>query len=259
MCDGGNAFIMQPFLLDWIMNIEIMLGDLRIRLGLRFPQTAGFADGFITKRDCDACDVFVPDEDIPRYPLVCTSGVLDPFSEWYMLMARTSAYLLKHDRVLLHGVSFLWEGKAWILTAPSGTGKTTQLRHWQRLYSDEIELINGDKSVLCLRENGSLWVCPSPWTGKEQDAGYSSGELGGIILLRQAASNTLRPLVPRESVRPLFSQFLMLGDTEEEVRAAGKLLDALVSKTPIWRLDNLGDEDSARLTHDSLFEVGERS
>ena len=82
---------MQPFLLDWIMNIEIMLGDLPVRLGLNFPETAKFADGYISNPDCGDCDVSVPDEDIPRYPLVCTSGVLDPFSEWYMLMARTSA------------------------------------------------------------------------------------------------------------------------------------------------------------------------
>ena len=236
------------------MNIEIELAGVRLRISLRLRETVKYFRPFITRSDCDGWDIRVEDEDIPRYPLICPSGVLDPFSEAYLLMPRASAFLLKHDRALIHGVSFVWRGRAWLLTAPSGTGKTTQLRHWQRLCGDELEIINGDKSVLALETDGSLRLHPSPWTGKELDAGTVSAPLAGVVVLRQADHNAISLLKPRESVFALFQQFLNLCDDAEEAHAIEGLETRLIESVPVWRLDNLGDEDSARLTIQTLSE-----
>ena len=236
------------------MLVEISLAGVTVRLRLRLPETLRYFSGFLTGRTCEALDVSLPEDEVYRYPLICPSGVLDPYGEFYMLMARTSTFLLRQKRVLIHGVSFLWQGKAWLITAQSGVGKTTQLRHWQRLYGDEIQIINGDKTVLEQKEDGSFWLHPSPWTGKEGDAGWNSGELAGILVLRQENENRICRLAPKDSVVTIYSQFLMLSDTEEETRLAGRLEDGLLRRMPVWRLDNLGDEASTRLTHDTWME-----
>ena len=236
------------------MLVEISLAGVTVRLRLRLPETLRYFSGFLTGRPCEAWDVSIPEDEVFRYPLICPSGVLDPYREFYMLMARTSAFLLQRNRVLIHGVSFLWQERAWLITAQSGVGKTTQLRHWQRLYGEEIQIINGDKTVLEQREDGSFWLHPSPWTGKEGDAGRDSGKLAGILLLRQEEENRICRLAPKDSVVPIYSQFLMLSDTEEETRLAGRLENGLLRRVPVWRLDNLGDEASARLTHDTWME-----
>ena len=236
------------------MNIEIKLADTKLRLSLRLTDTKRYFEPFITMEDCKAWDIRVEEEDISRYPLICPTGVLDPFSEAYLLMPRVSAYLLKYQRALIHGVSFVWRDKSWLITAPSGTGKTTQLRHWQQLYGSEIEVINGDKSVLALHADGSFLIHPSPWMGKEKDAGTASAPLGGIVVLRQADYNTIRRITPRESVLEIYRQFLNLGDDPEEVLAIGRLESRLLDTIPVWMLENIGDEDSARLTHRTLSE-----
>ncbi len=236
------------------MNIEIELAGLRLRLGLQLPETARYFQNYITAVGCPAYDVTLDPEDPGQYPLVCFDGVLTPHAEEYMLIARASQFLLRHRRVVIHGVSFLRHGKAWLITATSGTGKTTQLRHWQRLWPEEIELINGDKTVLQLREDGRLWLHPSPWTGKERDIGTANGELGGIVVLQQADHNSIRRLTPRESVLRVFQQFMILGDTEEEVRAACEIEDSVLHSVPVWLLENLGDETSAALTRECLDE-----
>ena len=236
------------------MNIEIELAGIRVRMALRLPETKRYFDAYITQNDCPDWDVRVAEEDPADYPLICPSGVLDPESEAYLLMPRVSALLLRHRRVMIHGVSFAWRGKSWLITAPSGTGKTTQLRHWQRLWGGEIELINGDKSVLALQEDGSFWLYSSPWTGKEGDTGKASAPLGGIVILQQADHNEIRRLAPRESVLRIYRQFLNLGDEPQEVRAMGDLESRLLDGTPVWLLENLGDENSARLTHRTLAE-----
>ncbi len=236
------------------MNLAIELAGVRLRMQLRFPQTARAFRDYLVEENCEGWDIRVEDGDTELFSLICPEGRFTPLNEEYILMARASSFLLSRRRVMFHGVSFVWRGRAWLITALSGVGKTTQLRHWQRLYGEEIQIINGDKTVLELREDGSFWLHPSPWTGKEGDAGRDSGKLAGILLLRQEEENRICRLAPRDSVVPIYSQFLMLSDTEEETRLAGHLEDGLLRRMPVWRLDNVGDEASARLTHDTWME-----
>lgn len=236
--------------------IEIEISGLSMHIGLRFAKTADFFHGYIVNDDCGDCDVYVPEEDVSLYPLICPDGTLDPRSEFYMLMARASEFLLQQGRILFHGVSFLWRGRAWIITAESGVGKTTQLRHWQRLFGDEIVVINGDKCVI-RHEDGRVFVDPCPWAGKEGDAGFTGGELAGIICLVQAAENTIERISPRNSAIRVFSQFLFLADDASQVRAAARIEEAMLEASPVWLLKNLGDEASALLTHQTLSEYEE--
>lgn len=240
------------------MNIEITLAGVPLRISLRLEETARYFENEPTFREAEGWDIRVEDEDLKRYPLICPTGVLDPFSEAYLLMARASVFLLQYRRVLIHGVSFVWHGCALLFTAPSGTGKTTQLRHWQRLFGKQINLINGDKSVLALRDDGSFWLHPSPWMGKERDVGFASAPLGGIVLLEQADHNSIRRIAPRESVLRIFQQFLVDGEDPKTAHALGALEDRLLYITPVWLLENLGDEASARLTYQTLLEYEEQ-
>ena len=234
------------------MNIRIELAGVPLRIGLNLDETKRYFKGFITEENCEGFDIKVNEEDIKEFPLICTNGILDPFSETYVLMIKACDFLLDYNRVIIHGVSFVWHDKAWLITAPSGTGKTTQLRHWQRLWNDEIQLINGDKSVLELRDNNELWLHPSPWMGKEKDYGDSSGKLAGIIVLEQADHNSVKIIKPAESVLQIFQQFLFLGKEAEHVRNVGKIETVMLDTLPVWLLENLGDEESARLTYETL-------
>lgn len=225
-----------------------------MRISFRLPETRRYFESFITRSDCDGFDIRVEDEDPALFPLICPTGVLDPFSEAYLLMSHASAFLLPYQRVLIHGVSLVWHGYSWLITAPSGTGKTTQLHHWQQLWPDEFELINGDKSVLALCDDDRFWLYPSPWMGKEKEFGTASAPLGGIIVLEQAGQNEMCRLTPRDSVLRIFQQFLFLGLHASEVRAVGALESRLLADTPVWLLKNLGDEASARLMRQTMLD-----
>jgi len=97
-----------------------------------------------------------------------------------------------------HGAVFSWHGRAFMFTAKSGTGKSTQLKNWLQLYGDEINIINGDKPILAIRDDQVL-VYPSPWKGKE---GWGQDDvmlpLAGIIFLEQDRINEIRKMNIRE-------------------------------------------------------------
>lgn len=171
--------------------------------------------------------------------------------EFNELCPRASDVLLPFRRCAFHGVAFLWRSKAYIFTAPSGTGKTTQYVLWKMLYGDEIGVLNGDKPVLESRDDG-LWVHPSPWMGKEGMGRAESAPLGGVIYLAQGQENTIRLMRPRESVVPVFAQFLFTAPGPEAVEQVCRLEEDMLRTVPVWLLTNRGDEASARLTHDTI-------
>jgi len=75
----------------------------------------------------------------------------------------------------------------------------------------------------------------------------------GTAFLWQGKENTITRLTPQEAVIPIYKQFLYLPEKEEHIRAVCRLEDALLRHIPVWKLVNLGDLDSAQLTHDVLL------
>ena len=231
----------------------IQLAGIPLRIGFRLPETAKYYSRFLLQEDCPEYDIAITEEDIDTYPEQCADGVLHPYDEHYMLIARASQFLLKRHRVLIHGVAFVWKGKAWLITAPSGTGKTTQLRHWCTCFSEEVQVLNGDKPLLECREDGSVWVHSSPWRGKEK-LGMPDlhAPLAGIILLERGNHNEMVRLTREEAVLPLFIEFVAYPENEEQIRGQEQILRQILDAVPVWKLINLGDEESAKLTQKTL-------
>ncbi len=146
----------------------------------------------------------------------------------------------------------MFRGRAILLTAPSGVGKTTQFLNWQRLYPGETAVINGDKPLLESRSDGQIFVHTSPWCGKERLSGNHVAPLGGVVLLARGDENCLVPLSAREAAAPLMMQFLARPETEAEIRALTSILDRMMRACPVLQLTNRGDDASTELLRDAL-------
>lgn len=177
----------------------------------------------------------------------------EQYIEYMELYNRIADQMLNYDRVGFHGVAFLWQGKAWIFTALSGTGKTTQYVLWKSMFGDEIQMINGDKPFLSFHDD-EIILHPSPWAGKECLSQKITVPLGGIILLEQSKDNKICRLSPSEAAGMLFLQFMFSRETAEDVRKICELEEKLLTKISVWKLMNRGDKDSAKLCHDTLLE-----
>ena len=176
----------------------------------------------------------------------------ESFAEYNLLLGRFASLLLPYGRCLFHGVALAVGDRAYLLTGPSGVGKTTQYRLWKQLFGDGVRLICGDKPILEFREDGDILVHPSPWMGKERLPGGRAARLAGIVCLEQGPGNSIAPLPVSRAVVPLYTQFLYEPAAEAELRQTAAMLDRLLRAVPVWRLVNVGDEASARLTHDTL-------
>ena len=184
-------------------------------------------------------------------------GTPDGFVEYKSLIGLTAVELLKYDCCIFHSASFVWRGRTFLLTAPSGTGKTTQYLNWQRLFPSEITMICGDMPVLERREDGSVWAHPSSWNGKEKIGSRLCAPVAGIVLLEQGKENHIRPLSARDAVMPFFEQFVVRPDTEEQIRALARLMDQMLRNIPCFKFVNLGDDASTTLLRETLTSLAE--
>ncbi|MEI3103916.1 MAG: hypothetical protein V8S97_07025 [Oscillospiraceae bacterium] len=170
--------------------------------------------------------------------------------EYMELCPAISSAITVFDRIVFHAVSFIWKDLAWLVTAPSGTGKSTHYCLWKLLCPDEIQIINGDKPIVYI-ENDEAFVTTSPWTGKENMSQRLTAKLGGIIVLEQSDSNEITRLTVHESAGKVFSQFLFDCNTEQEAKTACRIAEKML-KTPVWLLKNRGDIESAKLCRKTL-------
>lgn len=175
----------------------------------------------------------------------------DPaYVEYMELCPAISSALTAFDRIVFHAVAFIWKDLAWLITAPSGTGKSTHYCLWKLLCPDTVQIINGDKPIVYI-QNDEILVTTSPWTGKENMSQHLTAKLGGIVFLEQAKANEICRLTTHESAGKVFSQFLFECNNEQEAKSACNIAEKLL-KTPVWLLKNRGDIQSAQLCRDTL-------
>ena len=177
----------------------------------------------------------------------------ESFTEFNLLLEHICNLFLPYDRCLFHSVAICVDNRAWLITAPSGTGKSTQYRLWKELYGNKVRLICGDKPILEFQSSGDIIVHPSPWRGKERWLGSGPAKLAGIVYLEQGEYNSIRRMSVSEAVVPLYTQILYQPEDETELRQAAAMLDRILRQIPVWKLVNIGDEESARLTYETLY------
>ena len=170
------------------------------------------------------------------------------------LAALISDSFMPYNRLVFHSVAFFWNGKAWLITAPSGTGKTTQYRNLKKLYGNRIQIICGDNPVLHFQDDGIIMVYPSPWNGKENYRGAVAAPLGGIVWLLQNRENNIKRLPPRDAVVPIFRGINTYSRTPELVHQMFRLEERMITTVPIWKFENTGTLTSSKMLMKCLAE-----
>lgn len=121
------------------------------------------------------------------------------FSRGYLedvcLYRSIAEQLPRFDAFVFHGAAVNIDGAGFIFTAPSGTGKTTHVKLLMENYPDRVSIINGDKPVIRFYDDG-VYVCSTPWAGKEDMKTNTRARLRGICILRRGESNSIRRIEP---------------------------------------------------------------
>lgn len=233
-------------------NINILLAGIPLTIRLRYPDSLFLLAPYRTDL-APVAEAQVPTEHIERVRHLYTPDVSTGYIEATEIAAFAGGALLPYNRAVFHAVAFTWQDRGYLLTAPSGTGKTTQYALWKTLYGSEVQMINGDKPALSF-EGERITIHPTPWAGKENMSQMRTAPLAGIVLLEQAQTDEIRLLQPTEAIARIFCQFMIPAEQTEEAVAVAAMTDRLLRETPVWLFRNRGLRDGTKICRDALLQ-----
>ena len=136
--------------------------------------------------------------------------------------------LALHDYCIgLHGVTLVIRNEIVILSAPSGTGKTT-LSKLLETYSDAI-VINGDFALLRPTEDGVIYE-PTPFCGSSARSLNHRLKVNRVVFLEQGKSNIWRELNGREALTSFLSNsFVPEWNSGFEEKIASSIINCIAA------------------------------
>ena len=169
----------------------------------------------------------------------------------YMTTGSSFYYnLVRFHGMMLHASCVVVDGKAYLFSAPSGTGKSTHVQLWLKLFGDRAFVLNDDKPALRVID-GKIYVYGTPWSGKFDCSVNTRAELGGIAFVKRAEENSMRLMQPTEAIYGLMDQ------TVRKVSACDQLtfmdtIDKIVSSNKIFELCCNMDISAAQLSYETM-------
>lgn len=157
--------------------------------------------------------------------------------------------LLMHDGFQLHASSVILNGKAYLFSAPCGTGKSTHTEKWVRLFG--ARYLNDDKPAVRLFD-GKWMAYGTPWSGKHDLSTPEGASIGAVVFLKRGSENVIRPVKAAEAVPFLFSQMAMVQPRVHTERMLD-LADKFLRTVPVWELTCRNDDEAAYVSHAALL------
>ncbi len=158
--------------------------------------------------------------------------------------------LLRYDGFLLHSSAVVVDGRAYLFSAPSGTGKSTHTKLWLKKFGDRAFILNDDKPAL-RRENGVWYAYGTPWSGKYDINTNARVPIAGICFLSRGKTCSIAPYSGSKAV---------LAFLEQTVRPAGTayrtslmtLLQQLMAEVPVWQMACNMDMEAADVSYHAM-------
>lgn len=158
--------------------------------------------------------------------------------------------LLNFDGFQLHSSAVVVDGKAYLFTATSGTGKSTHTTLWLNMFGDRAFILNDDKPALRLID-GVWYAFGTPWSGKHDISVNTRVPVAGIAALERAETNSIEPFGGKDAILAILRQSNRPKAMEYRVKLL-ELLDKLITQVPIWRLQCNMDPEAAVISYEAM-------
>lgn len=174
----------------------------------------------------------------------------DPFLERTTIQRKVADQLLLRNTLLLHGSTVSVDGRAYLFTAPCGTGKSTHTRLWRELFGERAIMINDDKPFLQITSSG-VYAYGSPWSGKHGLDTNICVPLQGICLLHRGKENIIKGIEPERAIATLRHQAYTPTDVSMLPKSLS-LVDTLAQRVPLWEMYCNKEAEAAMVSYSAM-------
>lgn len=224
-----------------------------------FQSTREYCRPYLTEKDPEFVVRITPEDLVYEQMLLEREAIeeglkirkfKEPFLERSTIQRRVADFLVSRDTLMLHGSTVAVDGRAYLFSAPCGTGKSTHTRLWRELFGDRAVMVNDDKPFLQITSDGVL-AYGSPWSGKHGLASNVCVPLKGICSLHRGKENEIRRS-DATMVRDLLSHQVHLPEDATLVQKALSLLEQVTELVPLWEMACNKELDAARVAFSAM-------
>ena len=173
----------------------------------------------------------------------------DGYLETLAVYRKIAEKMPDYDTFLFHGSCVSVDGAAYLFTAKSGTGKSTHTRLWRELLGDRAVMVNDDKPLIRVNEDGSAVAYGTPWDGKHRLSSNISVLLRAICILERSTDNSIREITKAEALPMLIQQAYRPADPVALAKTLA-LIDRL--NVRLYRLSCNMDISAATLSYENM-------
>ena len=174
-----------------------------------------------------------------------------PIPQSVELLREVNYKLMEKDTFLMHCSALSYNRNAILITAHSGTGKSTHARMWREVFGDKIVMINDDKPFLRF-ENEQLYALGSPWDGKHHLSTNAKAPVKAICFLSRGEEDSIKPLAPREALSFIFDQVPRNANSEYMTKLL-YLLDKMLKTVPLYSLVCTPTHNAAKIAAQGMI------
>ena len=186
------------------------------------------------------CEDKTPDLTIPPVPqseyerLTANAGIDEDAAENIFTADYFYTSLLRFGGFMLHSSAVEVDGRAYLFSAPSGTGKSTHTSLWLKLFGDRARIINDDKPAIRVID-GKAYAYGTPWSGKSDLNINGAFPIAGICVLSRSESNFIEPLDEGTAVFSILNQTIR-PKNPAYMNSLLTLLDKVIAAVPVWKM-----------------------
>lgn len=210
------------------------IADVVVEMQQQFDETAyWYAPYLYNGEEEPEFSIGVTDEEI-NYLVTEGVGITPSIAENMVLGNKFNRRLMKFYGSYIHSSAMVFDGKAYLFSAPSQTGKSTHTKKWLNRFGDRVKIINDDKPSFRFI-NGKCIVYGTPFAGGTDVQLNTSAELGALVFIERSEENSLEKLPTSRAVSLLISQ--SPGRANERVGDRQlEMFSMLLSKYPAYLL-----------------------
>lgn len=231
------------------IQFNMKLADLNVLVNCRYETTKDFCSDYFCEDENFDIFASTTDKEIADESALVEGSSLNQ-AEQLCIYRSIAKQLPNFNRFVFHGAAITYKDKGVLFTAPSGTGKTTHIRFWKKVFGDDVLVVNGDKPILKVDEN--VTVYGTPWAGKENYQLNRQAPLKSICVIKRGTDNTVTRLKDEEAVKCLMQQIYLPKDPVALTKTLS-LLSTLIKTVPCYVASVDMSDTAAKTTKEAIL------
>ena len=171
------------------------------------------------------------------------------FLEVLAVYRKLAEWLPERETFLMHGSCVAVDGVGYLFTARSGTGKSTHTGLWRQLLGERAVMVNDDKPLLKVAQDGSVTAYGTPWCGKHRIGNRIAVPLKAICVLERSEENRIQEITRGEAY-PMLLQQAYRPDSREALEKTVGLIERM--NVAYYRLGCNMDIGAAELAYHTM-------